>query len=78
MTKKNLHNILNKEELKVALNKESFYRITASFYRYVKIEEPDYFRDFIYEQFNDMNNEWNFLGFIQYFRIKDNYSQKSY
>ncbi|MBI89038.1 MAG: hypothetical protein CMG60_03035 [Candidatus Marinimicrobia bacterium] len=55
MTKKNLHNILNKEELKVALNKESFCRITASFYRYVKIEEPDYFRDFLYEQFNDMN-----------------------
>ena len=45
MKKKALFNKVNKLELKKLLEEESFDRITASFYRYIKIDEPNTFRD---------------------------------
>ena len=41
MGKKALYNKVNKVELKESLAAEPFDRITASFYRYVKIDEPE-------------------------------------
>ena len=50
-----LHNRVNKKELKERLMKEDFKRITLSFYRYVKIENPDLLRDEMYKVWNSLN-----------------------
>ncbi len=43
-----LHNRINKKELKELLQKEELKRITFSFYRYVRIENPTELRDEMY------------------------------
>jgi UPF0176 protein len=50
-----LHNKINKEELKKKLVEESFSRKTISFYRYFYLENPQEFRDEIY-------SDWVSLG----------------
>ncbi len=55
--KPHLQNIYDKEILKQKLKEESFKRITLSFYRYVKIENPQTLRDQLYL-------EWNKLGIL--------------
>lgn len=52
--KKLLFNKLSKEELKKKLAEESFKRITLSFYRYVRIEDLNNFRDSLYESFENL------------------------
>ncbi|MFN5324454.1 MAG: rhodanese-related sulfurtransferase [Bacteroidota bacterium] len=51
---KPLFNTESKESLRNRLESESFDRVTLSFYRYVIIESPDTFRDFIFEQFQNL------------------------
>jgi len=53
--KKMLFNTLSKEELKVRLTEEAFHRITLSFYRYVNIENPEEFRNWLFEAFKNLN-----------------------
>ena len=50
-----LHNKINKEELKKKLIEETFTRKTISFYRYFYLENPQEFRDEIY-------SDWVSLG----------------
>lgn len=50
-----LHNRVNKKELKERLMKESIKRITLSFYRYVKIEDPDMLRNEMFKQWSELN-----------------------
>ena len=50
-----LHNRVNKSILKERLAQEPFPRITISFYKYFIINEPDLFRDQLYEQLNEIN-----------------------
>ena len=54
MKKKALFNKVNKLELKKLLEEESFDRITASFYRYIKIDEPNTFRDHLYDEWHKL------------------------
>lgn len=49
-----LHNKYNKEELREKLYAESFRRITLSFYRYVKIDDVNLFRDELYLKLNEL------------------------
>ncbi len=49
-----LHNKLSKEELKKKLAEEDFKRITLSFYRYVMIENPNAFRDLLYQAWAEL------------------------
>ena len=48
MKKNILYNKTNKEELIIALSKEPFKRITASFYRYANVPEPMKLRNKLY------------------------------
>lgn len=50
-----LYNKYNKEELIARLNAETFDRTTISFYRYVRIEDPQSFRDELYKEWFDLN-----------------------
>ena len=50
-----LYNKFSKEELKARLEQETFKRKTISFYRYVRIEEPQAFRDDCYRQWDQLN-----------------------
>jgi len=50
-----LHNKLDKEELKQLLAEETFERTTLSFYRYVIIDASDEFRDHLYIKWNKLN-----------------------
>lgn len=50
-----LHNKINRKELIEQLNSEPFRRETLSFYRYVKIEDPQLFRDSVYMAWNSLN-----------------------
>lgn len=50
-----LRNLQNKQELKKRLMAEPFKRITLSFYRYVKINEVENFRDSLYLHFTELN-----------------------
>ena len=50
MKKKNLFNKINRKDLKKALLNESFQRITVSFYKYFAVQEPNNFRDDLYEK----------------------------
>ena len=54
MKKNRLFNKVNKKELKVALSNESYKRITASFYRYINIPNPNDLRDELYLQWEQM------------------------
>ncbi|PJZ69596.1 hypothetical protein CH373_08785 [Leptospira perolatii] len=54
MRKRPLHNIYSKEILQEKLNKESFRRITLSFYRYVRISDPESMRSKMYEDWEDL------------------------
>ena len=50
-----LRNRINKEELKIRLAQENTERITFSFYRYVKIEDPKELRDYFFQKWTDLN-----------------------
>ncbi len=52
-----LYNKKNKEQLEHDLNKESFKRVTLSFYKYVKLENLTNLRDLLY-------TEWRSLGVL--------------
>ena len=49
-----LHNIYNKKELKRKLHQTVEDRITFSFYRYVKIDNPEIYRDQLYKDWSDL------------------------
>ena len=53
--KKGLRNKLSKEQALEKLNAESFFRKTVSFYRYVIIDNPEQFRDKLFEKWNALN-----------------------
>ena len=50
-----LHNKVNKNELKRKLMEEPFKRITLSFYKYVIIEDPQQLRDELYKSWSQLN-----------------------
>jgi UPF0176 protein len=50
-----LRNRINKDELKTRLAQEKIERVTFSFYRYVKIEDPKELRDNLFIQWTDLN-----------------------
>ena len=50
-----LHNKINKKELKKKLMEETFSRKTISFYRYFYLENPQEFRDDIYHDWFSLN-----------------------
>lgn len=47
-----LHNKYDKQTLRQKLAGETFSRVTLSFYRYVRIDEVENFRDHLYKEFN--------------------------
>lgn len=49
-----LHNRINKQELKERLYQENFKRITLSFYRYAHINDPAVFRDELYQRWRQL------------------------
>lgn len=49
-----LHNKLSKTELKLRLENEDFKRITLSFYKYIRIQNPQIFRDYLFLNWNEM------------------------
>jgi UPF0176 protein len=49
-----LHNIINKELLKQRLQAESFKRITVSFYKFFVIDDPQHFRDNLFQRFSEL------------------------
>lgn len=51
----NLHNKIGKEELRKRLKNESFKRITLSFYRYVRIDNIEIFRNNLFLDFDSLN-----------------------
>lgn len=53
--KKGLKNKLSKKQALEKLNSESFFRKTVSFYRYVMIDNPEQFRDDLYDEFSRLN-----------------------
>lgn len=50
-----LRNRINKDELKARLAQEKIERITFSFYKYVKIENPKELRDQFFQEWTDLN-----------------------
>ena len=50
-----LYNLKSKEELKKNLMEETFKRKTISFYRYFYLDNPQQFRDEIYQAWNKLN-----------------------
>jgi UPF0176 protein len=50
-----LQNRLSRKELQERLSAEDFRRITLSFYRYVKIEDPLAFRDSLFSEWHSLN-----------------------
>ncbi len=50
-----LRNRINKDELKRLLAKEKIERVTLSFYRYVKIENPKELRDTLFIEWTELN-----------------------
>lgn len=50
-----LHNLINREELKVNLMNEDFKRITISFYRYFYLDLPQEIRDDLYRDWFALN-----------------------
>ena len=53
--KNNLSNKLSKEEAIARLEKESFKRITVSFYKYVHIVDINFFRNELYKKWCSLN-----------------------
>ncbi len=58
--KPDLRNRINKDELKRRLAQEEIERVTVSFYKYVKIENPQELRDSLFIQWT----QWNCFGRI--------------
>ncbi len=54
MVKRVLHNKVNKEELKAQIMQSDVKRVTISFYKYYPIENPAFFRDFLYLKFSEV------------------------
>jgi UPF0176 protein len=50
-----LRNRINKDELKARLAQEKIERVTFSFYKYVKIENPKELRDHFFQEWTDLN-----------------------
>ncbi len=50
-----LRNRINKDELKVRLAHETIERVTLSFYKYVRIEDPKELRDYLFKQWTALN-----------------------
>jgi len=50
-----LYNKYDKKLLKERLQHETFVRVTFSFYRYVKIDQPEELRDELYTQWCRLN-----------------------
>ena len=50
-----LRNRINKEELKRRLAQENIERVTFSFYRYIKIENPKELRDQLFTAWTNLN-----------------------
>ena len=50
-----LRNRINKDELKVRLAQENIERVTLSFYKYVKIEDPKELRDHLFKIWTGLN-----------------------
>ena len=50
-----LFNKINRKELKILVQNETFKRITLSFYRYIYINEPQVFRDELYQKLHSLN-----------------------
>ena len=53
--KKKLYNQKNRSQLKADLAAEEFSRLTCSFYRYVKIDNPNILRDKLYKEWVELN-----------------------
>lgn len=53
--KKGLKNKLSKEQALEKLNNETFFRKTVSLYRYVILENPEKFRDDLFENWSEIN-----------------------
>jgi len=49
-----LRNLVNKDDLKEKLQTEKIKRITISFYKYVKISNPEELRDKLYQKWSDL------------------------
>ncbi len=49
-----LRNLINKEELKAKLERDNEKRVTLSFYRYVRIEEPENLRDQLFLEWREL------------------------
>jgi UPF0176 protein len=50
-----LYNRINRDELIKMLEAETFKRVTVSFYRYVILDDPQLFRDHLYQAWNKLN-----------------------
>ena len=50
-----LYNKLNSKESEILIDSRGLKRTTLSFYKYVKIENPKFFRDFFFINLNDLN-----------------------
>ena len=55
MKRSTLYNKKSREDLKESLKAESFKRITASFYKYFTVDDPNSFRDMIYIKWHDLD-----------------------
>jgi len=55
MPKNNLFNRKNNIQLKAERKKEDFTRVTCSFYRYIKISDPESLRNILYKEFSNIN-----------------------
>ena len=49
-----LYNKLNSKESEILIDSRGLKRITLSFYKYVKIENPKFFRDFFFINLTDL------------------------
>lgn len=54
MSKKQLRNLLSKEDLEARLAADARPRTTLSFYQYAKIDAPGQFRDHLYERWSEL------------------------
>ena len=55
MKRSTLFNKKSREDLKESLKAESFKRITASFYKYFTIDDPNSFSDMMYLKWDDLD-----------------------
>ena len=52
--KRPLHNRVNRSELKERMRQSHEQRVTLSYYKYARIEDPQAFRDQLFRQYNDL------------------------